>query len=60
MNAQIHEVGVFAGGSNYIGDVGSTTYIIAKQTRLWEFYTNGIKIQDLLTDFHKWCLYLFT
>ncbi|MDN3674803.1 DUF6089 family protein [Flavobacterium branchiarum] len=27
MNAQIHEVGVFLGGSNYIGDVGSTTYI---------------------------------
>ncbi len=27
MNAQIHEVGVFVGGSNYIGDVGSTTYI---------------------------------
>ncbi len=26
-NAQIHEIGVFAGGSNYIGDVGSTTYI---------------------------------
>lgn len=27
INAQIHEVGVFLGGSNYIGDVGSTTYI---------------------------------
>ncbi|MDD5150331.1 MAG: DUF6089 family protein [Flavobacterium sp.] len=27
MNAQIHEVGFFLGGSNYIGDVGSTTYI---------------------------------
>jgi Domain of unknown function (DUF6089) len=26
-NAQIHEVGVFAGGSNFIGDVGSTQYI---------------------------------
>ncbi len=25
--AQIHEIGVFLGGSNYIGDVGSTTYI---------------------------------
>ena len=25
--AQIHEVGVFLGGSNYIGDIGSTTYI---------------------------------
>ena len=25
--AQIHEIGVFIGGSNYIGDVGKTTYI---------------------------------
>jgi hypothetical protein len=25
--AQIHEIGVFIGGSNFIGDVGSTTYI---------------------------------
>ncbi|MDG5492870.1 DUF6089 family protein [Psychroserpens sp. SPM9] len=25
--SQIYEVGVFAGGSNFIGDVGSTTYI---------------------------------
>lgn len=25
--SQIHEVGVFLGGSNFIGDVGSTTYI---------------------------------
>ncbi|YCO55907.1 DUF6089 family protein [Psychroserpens sp. MEBiC05023] len=26
-HSQIYEVGVFAGGSNFIGDVGSTTYI---------------------------------
>jgi opacity protein-like surface antigen len=26
-HAQIHEVGVFLGGSNFIGDVGSTNYI---------------------------------
>ena len=25
--AQIHELGVFVGGSNFIGDVGSTTYV---------------------------------
>ena len=25
--AQIHEIGIFAGGSNFIGDVGSTNYI---------------------------------
>ncbi|MEZ7497482.1 DUF6089 family protein [Flavobacterium sp. Arc3] len=27
MYSQIHEVGVFLGGSNYIGDIGPTTYI---------------------------------
>jgi hypothetical protein len=27
VNAQIHEIGLFLGGSNYIGDVGPTTYI---------------------------------
>lgn len=26
-HSQIHEIGVFAGGSNFIGDVGPTTYI---------------------------------
>lgn len=26
-HAQIHEIGVFAGGSNFVGDVGPTTYI---------------------------------
>jgi outer membrane protein W len=31
MNAQIHEIGVFLGGSNYIGDIGSTTYIAPKE-----------------------------
>jgi hypothetical protein len=25
--AQINEIGVFVGGSNFIGDVGSTTYV---------------------------------
>jgi hypothetical protein len=27
LNAQIHEIGVLLGGSNYIGDVGKTNYI---------------------------------
>lgn len=31
VHSQIHEVGVFLGGSNYIGDVGSTTYIAPNQ-----------------------------
>ncbi|OOV29037.1 hypothetical protein BXU11_03660 [Flavobacterium sp. LM5] len=25
--SQIHEIGIFAGGSNYVGDIGPTTYI---------------------------------
>lgn len=31
LNAQIHELGVFLGGSNYIGDVGKTTYVDPNQ-----------------------------
>jgi outer membrane protein W len=27
IDAQIHEVGVFLGGSNFVGDIGETTYI---------------------------------
>ena len=38
MSAQIHEVGVFLGGSNYIGDVGSTTYISPKEPALGILY----------------------
>ncbi len=38
MNAQIHEVGLFLGGSNYIGDVGSTTYISPNEPALGILY----------------------
>ena len=31
-NSQIYEVGVFVGGSNFIGDVGATNYISPNQT----------------------------
>src|SRR6187431_1193372 len=31
IHSQINEIGVFLGGSNYIGDVGSTTYIAPKE-----------------------------
>lgn len=31
INAQIYELGVFAGGSNFIGDVGATNYISPNQ-----------------------------
>jgi hypothetical protein len=36
--AQIHEIGVFVGGSNYIGDVGSTTYIAPNEPALGLLY----------------------
>ena len=38
MNAQIHEVGVFVGGSNFIGDVGQTTYISPNEPALGILY----------------------
>lgn len=38
MNAQIHEVGAFVGGSNYIGDVGLTTYISPNEPALGILY----------------------
>ena len=31
LSAQIHELGVFVGGSNYIGDVGKTDYFIPNE-----------------------------
>ncbi len=38
MNAQIHEVGVFLGGSNYIGDIGPMTYINPKEAAFGILY----------------------
>ena len=37
-SAQINELGVFIGGSNYIGDVGPTTYIAPKDPALGILY----------------------
>lgn len=36
--SQIHEIGIFAGGSNYIGDVGPTTYIAPNKLALGILY----------------------
>ena len=36
--AQIHEIGVFLGGSNYIGDVGKTTYIAPNELAFGVLY----------------------
>ena len=37
-DAQINELGVFAGGANYVGDVGSTSYIAPKDLALGVLY----------------------
>lgn len=38
LNAQINEVGVFLGGSNFVGDVGSTTYIAPEKLAFGVLY----------------------
>ena len=38
VHAQIHEIGIFVGGSNYIGDVGPTTYISPNEPALGILY----------------------
>ncbi|MGL2994348.1 DUF6089 family protein [Flavobacterium sp. TSSA_36] len=37
-HAQIHEIGIFTGGSNYIGDVGPTSYIAPNKLALGILY----------------------
>ena len=37
-HAQIHEVGVFLSGSNYIGDIGPTTYISPNEPAIGVLY----------------------
>ena len=36
--SQIHEIGVLTGGSNYIGDIGSTNYIAPRTMALGVLY----------------------
>ena len=50
LTAQIHEIGVFLGGSNYIGDVGKPTMFL-QTSWLLVFYINGTKAQDILIGF---------
>jgi len=38
LSAQIHEIGVFFGGSNYIGDVGKTNYVNPNELALGILY----------------------
>jgi len=37
-HSQIHEIGVFVGGSNFIGDIGSTKYISPNQPAIGGIY----------------------
>nr|WP_321237596.1 DUF6089 family protein [uncultured Psychroserpens sp.] len=47
-HSQIYEVGVFAGGSNFIGDVGSTTYIAPNAPAL------GLMLKWNRSPRHSW------
>jgi len=38
VNAQIHEIGLFAGGSNFVGDVGSTKYVNPNKLAIGAMY----------------------
>lgn len=38
VHSQIHEIGVFAGGSNFVGDVGETTYVNPNEVALGLVY----------------------
>lgn len=38
MQSQIHELGVFIGGSNYVGDIGPTTYIAPNEPAVGLLY----------------------
>ena len=45
LNAQIHEIGVFIGGSNFIGDVGKTNYVSPNELAvgiLYKWKQNGL------------------
>ncbi len=48
VNAQIHEIGVFLGGSNYIGDVGPTTYVAPDE------FTFGVLYKWNKSPRHSW------
>ncbi len=47
-NAQIHEVGIFVGGSNFIGDVGKTNYISPNETAF------GLLYKWNKSPYHSW------
>jgi len=48
VNAQIHEIGIFLGGSNYIGDIGPTNYIAPNE------FAYGILYKWNRSPRHSW------
>lgn len=56
LSAQIHEIGVFVGGSNPIADVGRTTYVYPNKLALgllykWNFHERmSVRAQVIKTD----------
>lgn len=54
--AQIHEIGVYLGGSNYIGDIGATNYIYPKKLAYGGIYKwnrsprHSWRISGIITD----------
>ena len=53
LNAQIHEVGVFLGGSNFIGDVGKTNYVSPNELAfgiLYKWNFNHTRFQQSSSD----------
>ena len=38
VHSQYHEIGLFIGGANYVGDVGSTSYIYPENSALGLIY----------------------
>ncbi len=55
--SQIYEVGLFAGGSNLIGDVGSTKYISPNQPAIGGIL-NGIEALDIHGEYQRYILLL--
>ena len=47
VHSQYHEIGLFIGGANYVGDVGSSNYVYPENPALGLF-TSGIELRVIL------------
>ena len=48
VHSQYHEIGIFIGGANYVGDVGSSNYIFPRSSM--RFLIKAAIIQDAKTQ----------